>query len=328
MPFMTLVFVIPVILFCTLALPVSASSNTQSHNIEILVIKEVIKKLPEFLQDKSIDKIAHFDRPEANRDIVDYILLRQALAIGLTMSSVKPVPTISVVPWHGASYNRLTSNLKRGQYTVFSNTLWREDFISSAQNTATQSKDALYISSPTLRYGEFEAGLYMNPSNPKFQQSNERFNISDLRAVSSSQWRPDWQALKQLPLKQVYDEVNWESMLKMVQSQRADFMLIPFSRKPDLSINALGIRLMPIHGVKMALAGSRGWAVSRTNAMGELTYNAIELGLHELHIRGVIPRAYQEAGVINSKAAHWNTVNTPAPESTSTQITWPQATQQ
>jgi|TARA_B110000116_G_C16750029_1_gene542884 hypothetical protein len=48
----------------------------------------------------------------------------------------------------------------------------------------------------------------MNHANPKFQQQGNKINLANLRAVSSSQWRPYWQALAQLPLKYVYDEVN------------------------------------------------------------------------------------------------------------------------
>lgn len=303
-------------LICTMAACACAEVPTVTtpvdhSEIEILVIKDVLKELPQFLQDDTIDKITQFNRPQASRDIIDYVLLRQALAIGLAAMGDETVPKLKITPWHGASYNRVSSNLKLGKFTLFSNTLWREDFIDQSQNSSetSRSQNKLYLSSPTLNYGEFEAGLYMNPANPKYQQYGDNLDLSQLRAVSSSQWRPDWQALKQLPLKQVYDEVNWDNMMKMVQSQRADFMLVPFSREPDLSLNALGMTLMPIRGVKMALAGSRGWAISRIHPSGHLAYEAIEKGLLELRRRKVIPRAYIEAGVINAAVTDWKILN-------------------
>ncbi len=285
--------------------------NTQPSEIKILAMKDVLQDLPDFLQGQSIEAINHFDRPAARRDLVDYILLRQALAIGLKLNTHKPVPSIKITPWQGTSYNRLISNLKLGQFTVFSHTLWREDFSRTTSSTTNtiDPKNNMYITSAALRYGEIEAGLYMNPTNPKFQQQGNNINLGNLRAVSSSQWRPDWQALAQLSLKHVYDEVKWNNMFRMVQGQHADFMLIPFSSEPKLSFTALGITLSPIHGVKVALAGSRGWAVSRTHPAGRLTYQAIEHGLSELRLRGVIPRAYIEAGVINADVAHWRTLN-------------------
>lgn len=300
----------------TLSTTVSAQELSHKDHelrgeIEVVVIKDVLKDLPTFLQGQTIDSIADFDRPKASRDVIDYVLLRQALTIGLRTLKASNTPTIKITPWNGASYNRVTSNLKLGKFTLFSNTLWREDFINpqltDQQNITTQEQ--LYISSSTLRFGEFEAGLYMNPDNPRYNLQSDNIEFKNLRAVSSSQWRPDWKALKQLPLKQVYDEVNWNNMMKMVQSQRADFMLVPFSREPDLSLNALGMTLMPIKGVKMALAGSRGWAISQTHPTGGIAYNAIEKGLLELRSRKVIPRAYIEAGVINATVADWKVLN-------------------
>ena len=312
---------LPLFLLCLICALVAASHtvrsepevNAQQSEIEILVMKDVLQDLPEFLQGQSIEGIDHFDRPAARRDLVDYILLRQALTIGLTLNPPKPVPTIKITPWRGASYNRLISNLKLGQYTVFSHTLWREDFNRPALSTENtiDPQNNLYMTSATLRYGEIEAGLYMNPDNPKFQQQSDKINLANLRAVSSSQWLPDWQALTQLPLKHVYDEVKWNNMFRMVQGQHADFMLIPFSSEPKLSFTALGITLSPIQGVKVALAGSRGWAISRSHPTGKTTYQAIENGLSELRLRGVIPRAYIEAGVINANVAHWQNLNLP-----------------
>ncbi len=124
-------------------------------------MQDVLQDLPNFLQGQSIAGINHFDRPATRRDLVDDVLLRQALAIGLKLNTHKPVPKIKITPWWGASYNYLISNLKLGQYSVFSPTLWREDFNRPASTAAStiDPQNNLYMTAATLRYGEIEAGL-------------------------------------------------------------------------------------------------------------------------------------------------------------------------
>lgn len=310
MLFMLKVFTL--FLACLSASPLVADTakkqkpEQKSHTIELLVIDGVLDDLPALLQDDTLLTFDNFNRPGVRRDIIDYILLRQALHIGLTLNQRTDVE-VKEVSWYGSSYNRLLSSLQFGQYTLYSHTVWREDFLPGS-NSNPQFPEAhknLYITSPTLKFGEFEAGLYMNPDNPKMAS----FELSNMRAVSSRQWRPDWQALSQLPLKQLYSGVNFENMLKMVRSQRVDFTLIPFTREPDLSYSAIGIDLMPVHGVKVSLAGSRGWAISRSHPSGKIAYDAIERGLVELRKQGAIARAYTEAGFINSSTADWKILN-------------------
>ncbi len=60
---------------------------------------------------------------------------------------------------------------------------------------------------------------------------------------------------------------------------------------------------------KILLAGSRGWAVSRTYPLGRETYIILERGLAQLHKQGIVTRAYRETGVINSKVKDWRIIN-------------------
>lgn len=66
---------------------------------------------------------------------------------------------------------------------------------------------------------------------------------------------------------------------------------------------------MPVQGLKVKLAGSRGWAVSLTHPAGVEAYAAIEKGLAVLRDEGVIVRAYRGSGVINERVADWKVLN-------------------
>jgi hypothetical protein len=264
--------------------------------VVILVPPTVLDTLRIFLRPgESLDTFDDFARTGNYRDLTDYLLLRRALALG---GNTLPVV---IEPWFDVSYDRVVLRLRSGHAAVFSNGIWREDF--------SASDAQLKVSSPLFNYGELEAGLYMSPQNPKLQSTKTPEDVRKLTAVSSKQWRPDWNALEQLGLAAIYDNVHWESMMKMVRSQRVDFMLSGFSMQADLSYQAMGITLVPVPGMKVKLAGSRGWVVSLTNTQGPEAYTAIEKGLVILREQGVIARAYRAAGVINDSVAVWKVLN-------------------
>jgi hypothetical protein len=281
------------------AQPVANSGSAPDKAPEavlILVPPTVLDTLKVFLRPgETPDTFDDFAREGNYRDLTDYLLLRRALVVG---GNSLPV---AIEPWLDVSYDRVILRLRAGHAAVFSNGIWREDIpLGDAQ---------LKVSPPLFEYGEMEAGIYMSPHNQKLHSTRTRADVQKLSAVSSKQWRPDWIALQQLGLDRLYDNVYWESMLKMVRSERVDFMLIGFSNSEDLSYNAVGITLKPVPNMKVKLAGSRGWVISQTNPQGALAYQAIEKGLGILRSTGVIKRAYRDAGVINTAVENWLVLN-------------------
>ena len=280
----------------TLSLAPNAMAEDSQQNLVILVPPTVIARTKQFLRpDENPDTFDDFSRPGNYRDLTDYLLLRRALALG---GNRQP---IEVRPWQAISYERMLADLRKGEITLFSNAIWREDILPTDKQ--------LLITSPILNFGEMEAGLYMNPENPKLKKIKGQDDLQQLTAVTSRQWNPDWNALNKLNLLNLYDAVNFENMLRMVYRQRVDFMLIPFTATPDLHYEAIGIKLIPVPNVKIQLQGSRGWVVSKTNPLGTKTYTAIESGLAQLRKQGIISRAYREAGVINDQVKNWKVLN-------------------
>lgn len=272
------------------------ATSTPAEKVVILVPPSVLETIQVVLQPgESPDTFDDYARKGNYRDLTDYLLLRRALTLG---GNTLPVV---VEPWLDVSYDRVLLRLRAGHAAVFSNGMWREDIPLGDLELKT--------SSPLFEYGEMEVGIYMSPHNPKLHTIKTRADVQKLSAVSSKQWRPDWIALQQLGLERLYDNVYWESMLKMVRSQRVDFMLIGFSNAEDLSYNAVGITLKPVPNMKVKLAGSRGWVISQTNPQGPSAYAAIEKGLGILRTNGVIKRAYRDAGVVNSAVENWAVLN-------------------
>lgn len=273
-----------------------SSAAAEPSPIVILVPPSVLESTRVFLRpDETPETFDDFSRAGGYRDLMDYLLLRRALVLG---GNTLP---IVAEPWFDVSYDRMILRLRSGHATVFSNGIWREDIPADDKQ--------LKASSPLFRFGEMEAGIYMNPQNPRLQSTKTLDDVQKLTAVSSKQWRPDWNALQQLGLAKLHDNVHWESMMKMVHTRRVDFMLSGFSSREDLSYQAMGITLMPVQGLKVKLAGSRGWVISQTHPAGAGAYSAIEKGLVVLREEGVIAQAYRAAGVINERVADWKVLN-------------------
>lgn len=296
----TIQYLIVIAFFAIPSLSCVADTTTavpaEPSPIVILVPPSVLESARVFLRpDETLETFDDFARAGNYRDLADYLLLRRALVLG-----GNTLPVIAE-PWFDVSYDRMILRLRSGHAAVFSNGIWREDIPVDDQQ--------LKASPPLFRYGEMEAGLYMSPLNPKLQSTKTLDDVQKLTAVSSKQWRPDWNALQQLGLTKLHDNVHWESMMKMVHTRRVDFMLSGFSSRDDLSYQAMGITLVPVQGLKVKLAGSRGWAVSFTHPAGADAYAAIEKGLAVLREQGVIVQAYRASGVINDRVADWKVLN-------------------
>lgn len=268
----------------------------QADSVDIYASKFVKDGLRHYLGDATIEEFDDFGKQSGSRDMVDAILFHQALKKGGYDGKVK------LTSWTMVSYKRTLSILSSGKAAAFLLTMWSED-IEASNNYALAS------TLPVIRQGEFEAGLYMNPEHPLFDKLKLPQDFHALTAVSSQQWRPDWTTLKQLNLATLHDSIHFESMLKMVYSRRVDFMLIPFTNKPDLSYSALGIRLEPIPNAKLPLRGSRSWVVSLNHPKGHKILAALNRGIQQMHDSGLIRLAYRRAGVINPRVEFWNNVD-------------------
>lgn len=259
--------------------------------IEILVAPYVYNHVLEMLEGKPIGEFRNFDHPLSRRDTVDYILLVQALILGgIPYSDIKPKL------WHGNSYKRIFKRLQDGEATFFSNTIWREDILGG-------NFEGLAVSEATIKNGDYIVGMYMNPNNPKF--GDRELDLSLLTAVSSRQWNPDWSTIEGLGVKHIFNAVKWVGMVEMVHKMRADFMLMPFTQSSNFAYHAEGMSLLPKPGIKIRIAGSRGWAYSLKSKQGLRAGSALYLGLALLNEDEIISRAYQSANVICSDVEGW-----------------------
>ena len=281
----------------TLSVAVVAAQAMAEDPITILTQQDVYNDYLRFIDSRDPLTISHFDGLGSRRDVVEVVLVQQALALGGMRLPVKLVK----VDNSSDSYTRYLKEILSGNATMGGNSAWLVDLVSI--------KDKVYISAPLIRSGEFEAGLYTTPDNKAALSARTLADVQMLTAVVAESWTPDVATLNSLKLRNVLETQSWDSMVGMVQKGRADVLLAPFQPTPDMSLSLVGYRLVPIPQVKVGLSGSRHYFVSRSAPNGAAAAAALERGLAILRSKGVIERAYRESGFFNSRTQNWTKIN-------------------
>jgi len=275
-----------------LATPAMLLAN-ESEKAPIGLLPDIKNDYLLFLANRAPEEITFFGGPHARRDVAELILLQQALTLGGFKRQINFI--------HEENYFRSIRNVVEGKTLCISGTIWLQDL--------DQVKDRVLISPAMVRDGEFLVGLYTSPHNQQALGSKTLAALTQLRAVSSSQWKPDLQALQTLGFHKIMYTPNWINMARMLNVGRVDLTLAPFGMSPDLSIRVEGIELVPIQGVKVIIPGSRHWPISQKHPHGVEFSDALGRGMAILRAQGTIERAYRESGFFHPEVADWMLLN-------------------
>lgn len=284
------------ILLCVIILTPLLGHAKQHGTIESVVIgvpMDVLADYRVFMHGRTPLEITQYSGPKSRRDVVEVILVQQALRRGgldSTKIILKPLP----------NYARMISELMDGTIILNGTSIWKTDLKEGAH---------LFVSTPVIANGQFEAGLYTSPRNSNALKARTLEQVQRLSAVSSRDWTPDWTTLTHMDLISLNHVQDWEAMVRMVSSRRVDFLLAPFQQNSQLMLHVNGMKLQPIPGIKLGLEGSRHFAVSARTQVGTKVYKALQRGLRTLTNQGTIERAYRESGFFNSKVQKWHMLN-------------------
>lgn len=272
-------------------LTLSAYNVHALETIKVIVVKDVYRDYKKFIGKRDPVNLKNFTGKGTRRDVVELVLIQQALNYNKHK--------YKIVFKEAPNYKRVIESIKQGSVAMGSNTVWKTDV----------DEKFSYVSVPTIKEGEFEAGFYVSPLNQKALQTKNLKDIRQLVGISSDAWTSDWEALTKLRLKKLYSTSNWESMVKMVHVGRGDFLLAPFQATSDMSLFAEGIRLVPIDKLKIKLSGSRVFTVSKASKNSKKIMKDLNDGLQFLLDQNIIQKAYVESGFINPKVTSWIFVN-------------------
>lgn len=280
--------------FCVLLMAAVGSWASDDKSTPIGLLPDIKSDYLLFLAGRDPLDIKFYGGPHSRRDVAELVLLQQALHLG---GFNQPIVFIEE-----ENYFRSIRNVVEGKTITMSGTIWLQDL--------DRVKDRVFISQPLVRDGEFIVGLYTSPNNQRALESHSLNELTQLRVVSSSQWKSDLYALENLGFHKIMYTPNWVNMARMINAGRVDLTMAPFGFTPNMHIWVEDIELEPIQGVKVMIPGSRHWPVSRKHPQGKEFYSALTKGLELLRDQGTIEQAYRECGFFHPDTTDWTLLNT------------------
>ncbi|WP_027191753.1 hypothetical protein [Fundidesulfovibrio putealis] len=244
-----------------------------------------------FMDNRTPGQVSSFSSPYASRNVVSLVLMQKALLLG-GMDDVEF--EFHVVP----NSERERTEVKCGRVVVGSQDYWDYDF-----------DDTVYKSDPVITDGTFEKGMYTYPSNAPMLSVQNGKELKDRSAVIVGTWKGDVALLRSLEVKDVHAVYELQTIAKFLSLGRADFTLLEFSSKPDMSVSISGLPLVPVPGIKVVLPGNRCWMVSKKHPLGDQVFKALGIGLKRLQQEGTIRRALTESGFFQKRAKGWRVIN-------------------
>ena len=276
---------------------ISLAVFAEDKTITILTQQDVFSDYQKFIDGRDPLSLTNFGGPNSRRDVVELVLVQQALKAGGNTLPIKIVKVDNT----SDSYSRFIKEITSGSATMGGNSAWQVDL--------KQIADKVYISEPTIRQGEFEAGFYTTADNADARLSKTLPQIQKLTAVVAESWKPDVATLESLKFNNLLKTQSWDSMVGMLAKKRADVLLAPFQPTADLSMDVNGKKLVPILNVKVGLQGSRHFFVSKASPIGGEVFKSLNTGLGKLREQGVIEKAYRDSGFFNNATRNWNRLN-------------------
>jgi hypothetical protein len=252
----------------------------RQNSVLIYIRDDVFIDYQKFVDGRDVELINNFSGKNIRRDVVDMIIAQQALKLGGFNHSFSYAP--------GKVNFRNTKMLQNGKLLISFDSYWQRD--------AQELKQKVFISDAVIRNGEYVAGIYTSPSNAKTLAINKLSDLKSLTAVSTPRWKTDWHTLQQFNLKKLTRQDSWLSMVRMVDIEWVDFILMPFNSTPDQSFTMGKVHLIPVKDIAVSLNDSRHFVISKVHPKGEDAFIAINKGLKVLRERGAIVKAYTEAG--------------------------------
>jgi hypothetical protein len=271
------------------------------QTITAAVDEDIIIDYQLFVGERDPLTITHFSGPGARRDVIEIILLQQALHLGGFSPKIVLRPE--------KSYLRILRLIQDGQVALSAALMWKSDL--------KKHEDSLLISPALVHEGEFIAGLYTHQSNKKALNAKALEDLQQLSAASNSHWKSDIATLHQLGIKKIYYATYWPQMVRMVVAKRADITLAPFQSNLEMKVLVDDLELVPIQGIKVSLPGSRHWPISKKYPDSAVIKAALTRGIAILKAKNTIQRAYEESGFFHPAVKNWTLINPPDSSSSS-----------
>lgn len=272
------------------------------QSVTLLLSTEDQEDFDELTAASSVYDIDQFSQKGFRREVVEIVLMHQALRLGGYEQPIKHKV-------EDVSYKRGIRAVETGDVDIWGVSVWGRSVVGD---------NLLLVSDPIVELGEYDAVMYTSAANSKALSVKTRGQLKDLSAVSNKTYEVDWATLSELNLRNLQHTPVWVSMVKFVHSGRADFMIAPLQlgkgfeltqRIFDKENHKETLRLVPIPNVKIYLNDSRHWIVSKQSKGSEEILDALNKGISILNESGKRHRALSECGFIKTELRNWTALN-------------------
>ncbi|WP_196158859.1 hypothetical protein [Reinekea sp. G2M2-21] len=265
-----------------------------AETVPVYIPPDVLADYQLFMAGRDPATITDYSGNGARRDVVEVVLFQQAL--------LRTGGRFQVQFVEQPDYGAMLDGLEAGDAIASVTSLWRKDL--------SPRWDNLYITTAVIERGQFEAGFYTSPANSRALDSRDNLELQTLQGVSSKNWVIDWNTLQAFGANVSHTD-TWGDMVTQVFSGDSDYLLAPFQATPDLALDLPEGKMVPIPEVKIALVGTRHFAVSRAHALGWDFNTALHRGLMQMKKDGLVVKAYTDCGFLNPRVSEWQLVNGP-----------------
>lgn len=251
----------------------------------ILVPEAVLSDYKLLVDDRAPTGVKDFRGPGSGRQIAEVILLLQALDAGGYSSEIRLRTSPSMA--------QTLRTLVAGEAHLSGTTLWKQELV--------KFESRIKPSFALLRSGEFHMGLFgckgqLKPGRPK---------LSELRLVADQSQAVEWSALKGVGFKAMDSSDSELTRARMVCLGRADAMVAEFPAASQLSIHRGGFTLEAYSQLKLTMASSRHYPISKKADGSQSITIAINRGLRVIRRKGLVGRAMLHSGVHHPKVKDW-----------------------
>lgn len=286
-------------IFLLVCLVMTATSAHAQQSINLFVPSAVLQGFDAFKAKRTVHSIKDYSfsdgyirdhqDPYVNLEVIELVLLVQALQLGGYDGDIKIKASNSAL---------ITRKIEKGSELISGVSIWR-------QRTRGTSA-SLWISDPIIRQGEFQLGLYSCGSSQVISNKDE---LNTRRISSHTNWPMVTEFLQSLELADVSLSSNWGQVVEQVCSGNSDLIAAPFTDSNNLMLNYQGQALPPVKNVRLHVAGTRHFVISRLHPKGKSTYFSLQRGLRKLRLKGNIARALRQSGFLSETASSWNYLN-------------------
>ncbi len=274
---------LPLLALLLALIPLSASAQATENTV--VVPPDAYTDYHNMLGGRDPLDIEAFSGPHASREVVEMILLRQALAAAEVDLPVQFRPV--------SSSDAMIRALRSGEAVAVGTSFWLGEL--------TPLHEDIRISTSMISRGQFEVGFYVHPDSVVLGDEN----VSSLRQISTREWQQDWQRLEETGFEALVHWDAWPSQVAAVRSGEVSFLIAPFQPNEHMMLELDDRQLAPVPGIKLGLQGSRHLAVSRHHPNGAFFNSALQLGLLRLKEQGRTEQAYIDAGFLQPQVADW-----------------------